>query len=395
LVPVLWHTNTTIAGRAAWSLASLFPLPGILDALRSYIIGDLQRRDALSWVWDPFSEPETSAVPSIAGRIVSLISSESTDDSVPEGTMPLDPRLVIPICAIACRQQLRQIVTEPTPEMLVVAETLLSRHRLETGSRGAAFGQVLYRVAQSKPSIPNEKPAKGPDGLNELSDAVIKHPSLDTKLRFIFRSLKPSALLHLLYAIDERVITMSDWRSALKPLKYDLRTGWHFRLILAISSIVSGVAVFEMLLRLLHSARLITWSNSMLVFLIGCIVLCWLEFGFDIGYISGGDPREFIEFFAFGPFFAPGEFFFWLDSDPAWSFSMVPFVFWLPAVSYFASVWVHRYYSWSAVGAIFIPLLATCTVSWILGTQRSREANNPLHGIIDASGALISKAIDF
>ncbi|MBN8657217.1 MAG: NACHT domain-containing protein [Anaerolineae bacterium] len=100
LVELLWDEEAEIAYKAAWRLAVLFSKPNIEDALRLVNLTVKQRRfKQFDWVWEPFNEPDNSALQVIAGRCAYLIS------TTPQYALPeykslfsnFDQRLAVPI----------------------------------------------------------------------------------------------------------------------------------------------------------------------------------------------------------------------------------------------------------------------------------------------------------
>jgi hypothetical protein len=74
LTKCLWNESLFIASEAAWHLSTIFLNPEIEEALRDYKLTEQQHQaDYLEWVWSPFNEPNDSALPIIAGRIVYLM----------------------------------------------------------------------------------------------------------------------------------------------------------------------------------------------------------------------------------------------------------------------------------------------------------------------------------
>jgi hypothetical protein len=386
LVPLLWNANPRVAGRAALSLASLFLLPGITDSLRDYQLTEMQKRGDSSWVWGPFLEPEGSALPWIAGRIVDLLYISASDDEIALDGVALDPRLTIPFLAIRERPQLHAIVNEPTPEMLVKAEEVVGGHLLRGPSDSLDY--FFIRFVHSKPFTSEDKTAKIAESFKGFVEALLRHPSLSSTIRLVLRSLKPYTVMHLMSAVVQRPISPTDWRYVLRPSKYEFRSGWHFRAILISVFIVSVVAGLKMGFLVRYSHKFLVWSNALLVFLIFCIVIGWWEFFSDSAdvYLDAGDVDEFLEFFVFGIFSAPRTFFGWLSQDSAWAFSVLPFFVWMPSVVYFASMWALTIYTWKTVTLAWVVVILLFILLWNAGRRRQQEARNPLQGIIDPSG---------
>ena len=105
LVGFLWDTNEVLANQAAWHLAEILPQTEIEEALCEYSFTEQQKKaDYLDWVWSPFKESVNSALPIIMGRVAYLINQTPNERYIPyaETSHPirLDPRLIIPLCAI-------------------------------------------------------------------------------------------------------------------------------------------------------------------------------------------------------------------------------------------------------------------------------------------------------
>jgi hypothetical protein len=109
LAPLLWSDQApdALSSVAALSLMGMLTDHEVEQALRRFPLSAQQRAaESLAWVWEPFDEPDGSALPIIAGRIAWVIRSmdalgdESGEwlDGI-EGPERLDKRLVLPLVA--------------------------------------------------------------------------------------------------------------------------------------------------------------------------------------------------------------------------------------------------------------------------------------------------------
>ncbi len=125
LVPLLWD-ETRISCYAAWRLAALLPQSQIESVLRNYSLTvEYQKSDWIKWIWRPFSEPENSALPIIAGRIAYLIEHAHIENA-PKEKQHIDPRLSIPLYSVGVKgNMLKKYLLETMPSQQKT--TLLQR----------------------------------------------------------------------------------------------------------------------------------------------------------------------------------------------------------------------------------------------------------------------------
>jgi HEAT repeat protein len=70
LVPLLWSDPGPVSLATAFNLMGIFADHEVEQALRDFPLSAQQcEAEWLDWVWEPFGEPEGSALPVIAGRI--------------------------------------------------------------------------------------------------------------------------------------------------------------------------------------------------------------------------------------------------------------------------------------------------------------------------------------
>jgi hypothetical protein len=114
--------------------------------LRQYPLTEQQRKaDRLDFVWIPFHEPSYSSLPVIAGRLAYLLD-EAEPELIPSVPLPLDPRLVIPLCAFKASQaSIKRLRADLHKELMPYFNVSLREGRESRGRR-------LERLAPKAPS---------------------------------------------------------------------------------------------------------------------------------------------------------------------------------------------------------------------------------------------------
>jgi hypothetical protein len=244
LVPLLWSEREVIAGRAAWYLGGLLPKLGIEEALRDYSLTPQQRQsETLNWIWQPFGETVTSALLVIAGRVAYLLQ-DSPLQLIPEVPPDLDPRLVIPLCTI-------QLKPSNLPKSLpTTAATLLEQ-------------------TESSPQLEAAC-------LNIVQKVLSQQPNFDTQWTQLILTLPAKVKLDLLNRlIQPKLPTRNHWRDIFQVVNYDLRTSWHYRGILAFSSLLSAIAISQIVVIASAQPRSILLAGS-LCFSVNVVLVFWL-----------------------------------------------------------------------------------------------------------------------
>lgn len=200
--------------RAAWYLASLLLQPGVEEALHSGI-SEVQHNDtSLNWIWEPFGEPSGSPFSSVIGQIASLISSgNSLVEAIPNPLPPLDPRLIIPLCAVHLQEQ----VTFSAPPRL----------RTETGRI----------IAHLKNTITVEESMK--KAISKLLKFVKPSPHWQLLLSGLSLELQFDLLKSIIFYHSP---SKSNWRNIFYQSTYEFKTGWEYRCILLIAITFSIIA---------------------------------------------------------------------------------------------------------------------------------------------------------
>jgi hypothetical protein len=222
LVPFLWDSNEIRAAYGAVYLAQLLSNGYIEDALRECNLpSQWQKAKRLDWVWEPFSEPSQSPLPVIASRVAYLltqipslpISKDSFWKLKQEIQIDyLDARLITPLCTIEICH----------PEHIPKKWSAQADDLLEYTNPSPEVEEKLLRI------------------VNQL---LSSHDY--SWWRTLLSSLEPRLQLDLLNRLMNysRLPTREDWRNLSRPLKYEFKTGGHYRTILAVAGISSTVAL--------------------------------------------------------------------------------------------------------------------------------------------------------
>jgi hypothetical protein len=188
LVPLLWSNDAEVANRTAWRLASLLSHPSVEAALEHYEFPDGSPPPGhFEWIWEPFTKSQRSPLPSIAGKIVSLLE-RAPIESAPATRVELDPRLVIPLCGIIKKQDAWRLAEEPHAKMRA---TVTQAIRKSTG----------LRLARLRPGDPGSVDAETAEA-RERFVALVLHLTQPTKTwRYLLESLKPDVQFNFLYGL--------------------------------------------------------------------------------------------------------------------------------------------------------------------------------------------------
>ncbi len=256
LLTPLWQVETPLATIAAWYLAALLPQAGVEDALREYSLetlvdrkklGELERywKDFAMWIWQPFSTSEKSHLPEIMGRIAYELVDDQFANPLPHALPTFDPRIVVPLCTIATIDQL----------------TFLKHWSLE---------QAEALLSQSN------QPADIEQTRLAYLDRALGKENQSTRWRILLSCLPPRLQLGLLDCLmtAQRLPTQTDWRNLFHSIQYNLRTGWHYRVVLCIAAFFSIVAIYGMFQ--VFADQPISWLGVLSPFSASVVVIFWL-----------------------------------------------------------------------------------------------------------------------
>jgi hypothetical protein len=271
LVPLLWHPELPISGQTAWYLARLMTQPEIEATLTNNCsLPHSHSNEYHDWVWEPFA-PATNRnhpISVITGRIAYLLD-KAPIEVIPQPIPLVDPRLILPVCAIGAASQ----VTLPT-KWPANADSLL----LGASNNSAILGKVGDILG------------------NIASDTKWRRSSL--------AALSPKLQLDLL----KRLITFSrspqpqDWPNIFQRVKFDFERSWQYNLIVLISFLASTGAITESLyLPLQMNAAWTSWLFGLpVVVILYAWIFVWR--GIEVPGVAHKRlaPSLFMQFGVFG-----------------------------------------------------------------------------------------------
>ena len=271
LVPFLWWQNDQeLASLAAWNLATLIPQFDIEESLDNFPLTEEQRKaDHLDWVWQPFTKITNSALPIIIGRIAYLLREYPPRD-IPTNEQTLDPRLVIPLCAIELVNQInksKKFKNLWSPE----ADNLLAQKE-QTPELDREIRNLIGQI---------------------LTNRTYHH------WRSLFSRLPLQLQLDLLRRlINYRQPTSNDWVNLFHEVEYEFKNSWHYQLVLVLALAISLVAVVGIIQIIVPQPE--TWSNGLLGLAILVVLVFWSFL--NRGIEETLEPTTFISFGLFGVF---------------------------------------------------------------------------------------------
>ena len=182
----------------------------------------------LNWIWEPFETSGNLKISVTVNKIASAII-ESSPDDIPKIPFKLDPRLVIPLCAIQLRDEIDPIRLRSFNEEL---ETVLLETNLDTRKK--------------------------------FVEGVIGQIEPTERWQYLFKSLTPELQFALLSRlIQYRSPLPKDWRNINEEIEYEFQNSREYWIVLIIVFFLSLGAVFEIFTIMISQPE--RWFNSLMV----------------------------------------------------------------------------------------------------------------------------------
>jgi energy-coupling factor transporter ATP-binding protein EcfA2 len=254
------HNFPGVAHRAAWYLAGMLPNSSVKEGLKEAFGDDTPGWPWLAygdieWIWQSFEEKSFISV--ITGRIAYLLTL-ITPEQIPQSYAALDPRIVVPLCMLYLQpQNPPQSLTESDESLLEaqITSDVLTQCRVAVNR---IFERNFQNDEQWKRILSGTDPVLQLDIINRLTK-------------------KPQPRQY-------------HWRDLFKVVNYDLKTGWHYQAVLAISVLLSLIAVIHT--GVASISQLSTWYAALFVGTTTITIIFWLT----ILGSSHRDPMVFKEF---------------------------------------------------------------------------------------------------
>jgi len=198
----------------------------------------------LNWIWQPFENSSNFQFSATVKKVAAAIIESSADD-IPKITFEVDPRLVIPLCAIQLQDEINL--------------TQLS-----------SFKNELESV-----SIENL------DNKIEFVDRVLSKITPKQRWLYLFNSLTPELKFALLFRlINYRLPTRNDWRNLFEKIEYEFKKGREYLIVLTVVFLLSLGSIIEIFAIML--SQLESWVNGLMaitiVVVLYFLIVLWQEF---------------------------------------------------------------------------------------------------------------------
>ncbi|MEM8611755.1 MAG: NACHT domain-containing protein [Cyanobacteria bacterium P01_H01_bin.105] len=275
LIHFLWESSPRQQTQAAWYLASLLPKILLKEEIAFFEIEKLQRQFGsssvgaknreLDWIWQPFEETTDAQLSFIVGQIADRIVSGPIE-AAPSSIPLLDPRLVVPLCAIHLQNEIT------LPKIWPLKAKDLLEQQTQTVEIDMQTNQIITSLLEG--SEPN------------------------SCWRLLLSGLKPQLQLDVLHRlIVYRPPKHEDWYEIFHEVSYEFKAGWQYRCVLALSALASVVASIEI------SAIAFQTQNIMENCFLGLTLIINLSFWETLrkGNKQSFDPNIFLRFGITGP----------------------------------------------------------------------------------------------
>ena len=222
----------------------------------------------LNWIWQPFETSSNLEISVAVKKIVSAII-ESSPDDIPKIPLKLDPRLVIPLCAIQLQDEINLTRLRSFNEEL---ESILLETNFEV--------QGIFLVPEISPFLmpwsaqPPFPVQETFDIREEFSNRVVSQIEPTERWQYLFKSLTPELQFSLLSRlIKYRSPRPNDWRNIYEEIEYKFQNSWEYWVILIVVFLLSLGAVLEIFTIMISQPE--KWLNSLMIMAI-VVVLYFL-----------------------------------------------------------------------------------------------------------------------
>ena len=357
----LLSSDTYIATRAAWRIASLIQNPDVEEALRLSDDLPTPSGERLDAVWAPFRRQSTAQWLTIMGRVAYLL--DNSPDKVVPDIVNVDRRIAIPLCGVSiCRRLERTNEISLRDNFKPVIEAARSRaphYILSFRSDKSKPGRIvlsrmdLGRILSAVPQT---------DAVRMFED-ILNNISVRWGHRVLFRELTPTVqcqIFHNACNISElRSTSLTDWpdsfisRAKLKLLAPISAT---LTIIASISAIAMGIYSFVEIIR-----RSWIWGPTWPVFI--PIILIPLSIACLALLIRRDDIASFEAAVGIA--------------------AVIGFLTGVGTLLFYSSIAVREYLGWGRTAVIFVPTFIVLCLLWLIVGARGRAIANPLRGLLE------------
>jgi hypothetical protein len=368
----------------------------------------------LNWIWQPFENSSTLQFSATVKKVAAAIIESSADD-IPKITFEVDPRLVIPLCAIQLQDEINL--------------TQLS-----------SFKNELESV-----SLENL------DNKIEFVDRVLSKITPKQRWLYLFNSLT----LELQFALLSRLIncrrpTRNDWRNLFKKIEYQFKKSREYLIVLTVVFLLSLGSLIEIFAIMYSQPK--SWVNGSMAIIIVVVLSFLIVLLIEITEEDKSEPTLLMQLGLLGPWTFCREWYRLLRKNLVWegitalyeavvamavavaaavgaawvgtmavavavtvagagagvigyglgiwylakeetdlgwvrflSILAFPYFCWLPIVFGFTSFALYHRLSWEwrSISLFWLVIFGFCAVLWVRGKELEEKARNPLRGVLD------------
>jgi hypothetical protein len=217
----------------------------------------------LNWIWQPFENSSTLQFSATVKKVAAAIIESSADD-IPKITFEVDPRLVIPLCAIQLQDEINL--------------TQLS-----------SFKNELESV-----SLENL------DNKIEFVDRVLSKITPNQRWLYLFNSLTPELQFALLFRlINYRRPTRNDWRNLFEKIEYEFKKGREYLIVITVVFLLSLGSVIEIFAIMYSQPK--SWVNGSMAIIIVVVLSFLIVLLIEITEEDKSEPTLLMQLGLLGP----------------------------------------------------------------------------------------------
>ncbi|MBC1196751.1 hypothetical protein H0901_16225 [Microcystis aeruginosa BLCCF158] len=173
----------------------------------------------LNWIWQPFENSSNFQFSATVKKVAAAIIESSADD-IPKITFELDPRLVIPLCAIQLPNEIN----------------LTQLNSLKNELESVTIENLDTKI--------------------EFVDRVLSKINPKQRWLYLFNSLIPELQFALLFRlINYRLPTRNDWRNLFEKIEYEFKKGREYLIVLTVVFLLSLGSLIEIFAIMLNQPK--------------------------------------------------------------------------------------------------------------------------------------------
>ena len=366
LIPFLWENNKQIASYVAWRIAAMLSVSNLEITFKKYKLPEFQKRtSSFDWIWRPFMDSTNSDLPIIIDRVSFLIC-HTSEDNIPLIPLPLDPRLVTPICVYLSDFEINKLnlYENPPSYLLELFDTLdinqFTKREIKYSEQNIQQRKIIiFQILESYGNTNNKK------DIYNLTQFLFQ----------IINSIASPRLIYLLnclnfeqrYRLIKEIIIenpkpkIEDWINIFNPLKYEFRKSWHFQ-ALRIIMVLLIILIYTPIIIFFENST--NWSNG-LILMGGISIFSYLPLYWNLMSIFTDNDHIFPIILLLSTIIP------------------VPIIF-LLFFSSFTIIYLplNNYFQWQNILLSMLLSIGISIILWRRGKYLERIVNNPLKGFL-------------